>query len=41
LLADPKTKEAVIIDPVLETVERDFNLIKDLKLKLVYAGKIL
>jgi len=30
LLADEKTKEAVIIDPVLEQVERDTNLIKEL-----------
>jgi sulfur dioxygenase len=40
LLADSKTKEAVIIDPVLETVDRDFNIIEDLKLKLIYASKI-
>lgn len=36
LLADPITKEAVIIDPVLETVARDFKLIQELGLKLVY-----
>lgn len=34
LLADPKTKEAVIIDPVIETVERDSKLISELGLKL-------
>ncbi|XP_051790764.1 persulfide dioxygenase ETHE1, mitochondrial-like isoform X1 [Erpetoichthys calabaricus] len=37
LLADKKTKEAVIIDPVLETVERDSRLIQQLQLKLLYA----
>jgi sulfur dioxygenase len=37
LLADKSTREAVIIDPVLELVERDVNLVKDLGLKLVYA----
>ncbi len=36
LLADQETREAIIIDPVLETVERDLQLIKDLKLKLIY-----
>ena len=33
LIADKKTKEAVLIDPVLETVERDKKLI------LGFAGK--
>ena len=37
LLADEKTREAVIIDPVLEQVERDTGLIRELDLKLVYA----
>eukprot|EP00981_Chlorochromonas_danica_P008463 scaffold2193_cov179-Ochromonas_danica.AAC.42 len=36
LLADEVTKEAVIIDPVLETVERDYNLIRELGLELKY-----
>lgn len=36
LLADEKTKEAVIIDPVLEQVERDTNLIKELWLTLTH-----
>lgn len=36
LLADPVTREAVIVDPVLETVERDFRLIQELDLKLLY-----
>lgn len=37
LLADAETKEAVIIDPVLETVSRDLKLIKELGLKLLYV----
>lgn len=36
ILADKKTKEAVIIDPVLETVDRDLKLIEELDLKLLY-----
>jgi rhodanese-related sulfurtransferase len=30
LLADPRTREAVLIDPVLETVDRDLKLIEEL-----------
>lgn len=37
LLADPDSKEAILIDPVLETAERDAKLIKDMGLKLVYG----
>jgi glyoxylase-like metal-dependent hydrolase (beta-lactamase superfamily II) len=37
LLACEKTKEAVLIDPVLETVERDAKIIKELELKLKYT----
>lgn len=37
LLADETTREAVIIDPVLEQVERDTALLEDLGLRLVYA----
>lgn len=37
LLADEDSKEAVIIDPVLETVDRDSQLIQDLGLKLKYV----
>jgi glyoxylase-like metal-dependent hydrolase (beta-lactamase superfamily II)/rhodanese-related sulfurtransferase len=37
LLADPITKEAIIIDPVVETVERDLKLIDELGLNLVYT----
>lgn len=36
LLADPESREAVIIDPVLETVNRDLQLIRELDLKLLY-----
>lgn len=32
----PRTLEAVIIDPVLEMVDRDLQLLQDLQLKLVY-----
>ena len=37
LLADSVSREAVLIDPVLETVERDLNLTRDLGLNLKYA----
>ncbi|KAM4579951.1 persulfide dioxygenase ETHE1, mitochondrial [Odontesthes bonariensis] len=37
LLADTDTKEAVIIDPVLETLDRDLKLIKELGLNLTMA----
>ncbi len=36
IIADRKTKEAAIIDPVIETVERDMKLISELGLKLIY-----
>lgn len=36
LLADPQTKEALIIDPVLEKVQRDLQLISELSLHLKY-----
>lgn len=38
LLADSETKDAVLIDPVLETIERDLKLIKELGLSLKVAG---
>ncbi|XP_059497357.1 persulfide dioxygenase ETHE1, mitochondrial-like isoform X2 [Stegostoma tigrinum] len=38
LLADSRSKEAVIIDPVIEEVNRDVKLIEDLGLKLLYAA---
>lgn len=37
LLADTDTKEAVLIDPVLETIERDLKLIHELGLNLKVA----
>lgn len=37
LLADTETKEAVLIDPVLETLNRDVKLITELGLKLTVA----
>jgi glyoxylase-like metal-dependent hydrolase (beta-lactamase superfamily II)/rhodanese-related sulfurtransferase len=37
LLADEATREAVIIDPVLEQVDRDATLIQELDLVLLYA----
>jgi len=41
LLADINDKEAVLIDPVIEWVERDKNLIEELGLTLKYARKLL
>jgi glyoxylase-like metal-dependent hydrolase (beta-lactamase superfamily II)/rhodanese-related sulfurtransferase len=37
LLADPATHEAVLIDPVVETVERDLKLVAELGLTLRYV----
>lgn len=37
LLADPETREAVLIDSVVEMVDRDLKLIEDLNLKLKYV----
>ncbi len=37
LLGDLETKEAILIDPVIEMVERDLQLIKDLNLNLKYV----
>lgn len=37
LLADEATREAVLIDPVAEQLERDLKLLGELGLKLVYA----
>ena len=39
LLSDYNTKDAVIIDPVYEKVDRDINLVKELGLNLKYAIK--
>ncbi|KAM4825570.1 persulfide dioxygenase ETHE1, mitochondrial [Thomomys bottae] len=37
LLGDREAREAVLIDPVLETAGRDAQLVKDLGLRLLYA----
>jgi glyoxylase-like metal-dependent hydrolase (beta-lactamase superfamily II)/rhodanese-related sulfurtransferase len=37
LLADPRSKEAVLIDPVRETLDRDVKLLQDLGLTLKYV----
>lgn len=37
LVADPISKEAVLIDPVLEQVERDYQLLNELGLTLKYC----
>ncbi|MBS1968726.1 MAG: MBL fold metallo-hydrolase [Bdellovibrionales bacterium] len=37
LLADPETKEAVLIDPVLEKVERDLTLVQEYGYRLKYV----
>uniref|UniRef100_A0A3Q2QGK7 ETHE1 persulfide dioxygenase n=1 Tax=Fundulus heteroclitus TaxID=8078 RepID=A0A3Q2QGK7_FUNHE len=38
LLADKNTRDAVIIDPVLETLDRDVKLVQELGLNLKVAG---
>lgn len=37
LIADETTKEAVLVDPVIEQVERDLKLMQELGLKLCYC----
>lgn len=37
LLADEVTKDAILIDPVYETVERDAKLIRELGFNLLYV----
>jgi len=37
LLADEQSKEAVLIDPVVETIDRDLKLIEELGLKIKYV----
>ena len=41
LLADTDSKEAVLIDPVIELAQRDKQVLEDLGLSLVYASKFL
>src|SRR5678815_4572461 len=37
LLADEVTRDAILIDPVLDQIERDIDLLRDLDLQLRYA----
>jgi sulfur dioxygenase len=37
ILADEETREAVIIDPVIDQVERDLKIIEQCELKMLYA----
>lgn len=37
ILADSETREAVIIDPVIEMIERDLKLLEELELKLKFV----
>ena len=37
LIADPETGEAALIDPVLDTAERDAKLLQEMGLKLAYT----
>lgn len=39
LLGDRESREAILIDPVLETAHRDAQLVKELGLRLLYAGQ--
>jgi sulfur dioxygenase len=39
LLADPKSRKAILIDPVLQEADRDANLVRELELDLVYVGE--
>lgn len=37
LIADPQSRQAALIDPVIETIERDLKLITELGLQLMYV----
>ena len=37
LLACPETRQAMLIDPVLDTVDRDIEVLQQLDLKLIYT----
>jgi sulfur dioxygenase len=39
LLGDPQSREAVLIDPVREQVERDVELLRELGLRLLFAAE--
>ena len=38
LLGDPVSRQAIIIDPVVDMVDRDVALVQDLGLELKFAG---
>ena len=38
-MADTDTKDAILIDPVIDLAERDAAICKDLGLKLLFASK--
>ncbi len=40
IIADGKTRDALIIDPVINTIARDMQLIKQLGLHLRYASML-
>ena len=40
LLADERSRDAIVIDPVFELVDRDLRIVRDLGLNLKYAGII-
>jgi len=37
LLACPETRQAMLIDPVLDTMNRDLEVLQQLDLKLIYT----
>jgi len=41
IVADRKTRDALIIDPVINTVARDMQLLKQLDLRLRYARTLM
>lgn len=40
LLADTESKEAILVDPVIDLAERDAKIIDNLGLKLKYSSNI-
>lgn len=41
MLADPESKDAVLVDPVIELAERDAKLVSEMGLNLKYVSKYL
>lgn len=39
MLADPESKDAVLVDPVIELAERDAKLVSEMGLNLKYVSK--